>query len=640
MTCTAFKNIFDKTHPHFLSIDAALDRIRAGKSKDSIEKIRSQIDKERINELKKHLPCICFSGKFSERKDDKIIQHSGFIVLDFDHVADLRDLQTEIINHDFVYACWVSPGGNGLKALVKIANGKKHREHFGSLKELFPSIDDSGKNESRVCYESYDPEIYINTNAKPYIKIKQTEKFQIKEGLKSENEIFNRIFKWLSNRGDAFVTGERNNFVFKLASACCRFGIHIEDASVLIRNELNFAANTFSDKEGERAIKSAYKANISRFGSAVFEKDVLVDKVSRSEIEIDQTIFDESIKPKDVIFGEDVKENALKIYDVGYEKVQGLGIAELDAHFKFKRGEITLLSGIGNYGKSTFWHWIFLMRVLKYDERFALFSPENNPPEEFYHDFVEVLFGMDCTPNNSFRITKKQYEKAFDFISSRIFYVYPKDIAPTPEYIKERFLELIIKQKVDGVIIDPFNQLANDYGKSGGRSDKYLETFLSDCGRFAQMNNVFFTIVAHPKAMRKDPDGNYPAPDKFDIADGAMWNNKMDNILIYHRPKHQKEPQSPHCELKSIKIRRQKQVGKLGAVDFELLRATRRFYFNDVDVMQSIINEKNIDFLIKKSVTKPTEFKKVEVVPIDFSMPLNQQNEENKENEEFEEAPF
>jgi hypothetical protein len=167
--------------------------------------------------------------------------------------------------------------------------------------------------------------------------------------------------------------------------------------------------------------------------------------------------------------------------------------------------------------------------------------------------------------------------------------VYPKDIAPTPDYIKERFLELIIKEKVDGCIIDPFNQLANDYASAGGRSDKYLETFLSDCSRFAQINNVFFTIVAHPKMLRKESDGNYPCPDVFDLADGAMWNNKMDNIIVYHRPNHQKEPQSPICELWTKKIRRQRQVGKKGVLQFEYYRKERRYHINGVDVLEDIL---------------------------------------------------
>ena len=596
---TVFKNIFSK-EPHYVTVDAALERIRVGKSKELISEIRKQMSKDRADQLKANLPSVCFSGKFAERKDEKILEHSGFIVLDFDEVEDLRDKQTEIINKDFVYACWISPRANGLKALVKIADGKKHREHFASLQEVFSNIDKSGVNESRVCYESYDPDIYINKDAKPFKKFKTVERVEQKE-ISDRSETFEKIMKWLTNRGDAFVTGERNTFIFKLASACCRFGVNEEDCLYECNRSFLRASNSFSESECRRAIKSAYRANKSKFGSAQFERDVLVDRISRGEVKIDETIFDETIRPKDVIFGEDVKDKALKIYQCGYELITGIGVPEFDEYFKSKPGEITLLSGIGNYGKSSFWNWYLLMRMLNYDERVAIFSPESNPAEEFYHDLVEILLGADCTPKNYNKPKQDRYESAYDYISQRIFFVYPKNIAPSPDYIKERFLELIIKEKVSSVVIDPFNQLSNDYKSTGGRTDKYLETFLSDCTRFAQINNVNFTIIAHPKALRKDADGNYPCPDVYDIADGGMWNNKMDNILIYHRPNHQKEPGSPICEIYTKKIRRQKTVGKKGFVEFEYFRPSRRFCFGGADNMQKLLNQKCMDFLPKQS---------------------------------------
>lgn len=595
---TAFRNIFDP-QPYYLTVDQALLRVQKGNSKSLVEDIRKQIGKDRADNLKANLPSICFSGKFSKRMDECLLEHSGFIILDFDTIDFLREKQTEIISHDFVYACWISPRANGLKALVKIADGKKHRQHFQALQEIFPELDKSGINESRVCYESYDPDIYFNKNAIAFKKIKEVEKIEIKGNIEDKKEIFDRILKWLSNKGNAFEQGERNIFIFKLSSACCRFGIHQEDCFAFINNNVLPGSTTFSTSECERTIKSAYKSNSAKYATASFEKDILVDNVSRGEIVIDES-FCESGRPKDVIFGEDVKAQALALYDKGFEKVEGIGIYDLDHLFKFKRGEISLLSGIGNYGKTTFWFWFILMRVLKFKERFAFFSPENNPAEEFYFDFVEMLLGCDCTPWNTKRPSKIIYESAYDFVSKNIFYVYPKDVAPTPDYIKERFLELIVKEKIDGVVIDPFNQLANDYGKMG-RSDKYLETFLSDCIRFAQVNNIYFSIIAHPKLMKKESDGNYPCPDVFDIADGAMWNNKMDNILIYHRPGHQKDPNNPICQFHSKKIRRQKSVGKKGMIDFELFRPQRRYFFNQADYMQKLITERGLDFIPKQT---------------------------------------
>jgi hypothetical protein len=591
---TIFKNIYSK-EPHYVTVEYALNRIRSGNSRLSVQDIRDTLDKEKSANLKKNLPSVCFSGKFgAERKDSDLIEHSGYIVLDFDNIFELRDKQTDIISHDFVYACWVSPSGNGLKALIKIADGSKHREHFQALQEVFPEVDRSGINQSRVCYESYDPEIYINEKAKVFKKIKKIEKIVTYERTADDQRIFKNILTWLSNKNEAFVTGERNNFIFKLASACCRYGIDEFTANGMINSE--FLSNSeFTKREADKAIASAYRTNASRFGSASFDKEVLVDKTTRKELEVEKAVFDEEGKLKDVIYGIDVKEQALSIYDQGYAQVMGVGVPQFDERYKAKRGEITVLTGIGNYGKSSLKKWHDAMRIILYGEKFATFSPEDNPPEEYYHDITEILLGCDCTPSNPNRPSKGIYEYAYDYVCKHMFYVYPKDASPTPQYVMEVFLQLIIKEGVDGVTIDPFNQMANNYSNFAGR-DKYLEWVLSLFSRFAQVNNVYFWIVAHPIKMAKAPDGNYPCPDVYDLSDGAMWSNKMDNILVYHRPFAQTDPQNPNCEFHSKKIRRQKVVGKKGFIMFEMLFKTRRYFFDGFDPLQKALNDKNINF--------------------------------------------
>lgn len=600
--CTIYADLFSK-EPHYLPVSKALERIRTGRSRSRVEEIRKCIDKEKSNKLKQYLPSVCFSGKFVERKDEKIINHSGFIVLDFDNLTDVRETQTEIISNPYVYACWVSPSGNGLKALVRIADGTKHRSHFEALKEVFPAIDNSGANESRVCFESYDPEIYINEKAKVFTKTKSVVAEKEQQRVTDDNQVFDKILKWLANRGDAFVRGDRNNFIFKLASACCRFGIHEEDAANSIGNALNFSLNNFSDKEAYRTIKSAYRANASKYGTAEFQNDVLVEKIERKELQFDESFYDLNVKVKDVIYAEDVKEAALSLYDKGYEKIVGIGIQDIDDHFKFKSGEITLLTGIGNYGKSEFLKYLLVMRALIFDEKFALFTPESNPAEEFYHDVTEMIAGCDCTPSNEYRISRGEYDLIYDWVSKHFFFIYPKDASPTPDYIKQRFLELVIKENVNGVVIDPFNQLTNDYKSAGGNVAKYLEFILTDFKRFAELNKLFFVIVAHPTKLAKAQDGNYPCPDVFDINDGAMWNNKMDNILVYHRPFMQTAPEDPTCEFHSKKIKRQKIVGKRGFILFTYSRKMRRFLFDGKDCLQILINQKNM-FQVKPVVTE------------------------------------
>ncbi len=566
MQVTIFENIFSKK-PFYIPVKDALSRISDGRSKTLINEIRGTLDKSKSQKLKSNLPSVCFSGKFgADRKDEQIIEHSGFIVLDFDDISDLRDKQTEIISNPFVYACWVSPSGNGLKALVKIADGKKHREHFQSLQDVFPEIDRSGINVSRVCYESFDPDIYINENAEVFSKAKKIEKVVVTENENvDDSENFRRILKWLTNKNDAFVTGERNTYIFKLASACCRFGIGEDSALSLISTEYT-VSNDFTMSEMKSAVKSGYRANKNNFATASIQKEKLVSKTTNYEIDVKKEFTEESgenYRVEDVVYGIDVKDRALYINENGFDRVMGIGIPQIDYLFKPKRGEITLLTGIGNYGKTAWQKAQLLMRMVMFGEKVATFSPEDVPAEEYFHDYVEMLLGCECTPYNPNRPSSEIYEAAYDFVSKHIFYISAEMLSPTPQYIKEKFLELIVQEKVDYCCIDPFNQMTNDYKGYNGRTDKYLETLLADFSRFARKNDIYFWIIAHPKLMERDRTGNYKCPDVFDINDGAMWSNKMDNILVYHRPFAQTDPNNPLAEFHSKKIKK-KSVGRKG----------------------------------------------------------------------------
>jgi hypothetical protein len=606
MIATIFKNIFSK-EPHFITVDKALERIKLGASKALVLDIRLALDKEKANKLKLNLPSICFSGKFgADRKDEQLVAHSGFIVLDFDDISDLRDKQTEIIQKDFVYACWVSPSGNGLKALVKIAEGKKHREHFQSLQEVFPEVDRSGINVSRVCYESFDPDIYINEKAVVFTKVKKIEKIIVNEiETIDDSENFRRILKWLTNKNDAFVTGERNTYIFKLASACCRFGINEEAALSLISAEY-LVSNDFTMSEMRSAVKSGYRANRAIAGSAILQKEKLVNKTTNYEIDVKKEFVDEkgdNYRVEDVVYGIDVKDKALLINQNGFDKVMGVGVPELDYIFKPKRGEITLLTGIGNYGKTAWQKSQLLSRIIMYGEKIATFSPEDTPAEEYFHDFVEMLLGCECTPFNPNRPSNDIYEAAYDYISKHIFYISAEMLSPTPQYIKEKFLELIVQEKVDFCCIDPFNQMTNDYKGFGGRTDKYLETLLADFSRFSKKNDVYFWLIAHPKLMERDRGGNYKCPDVFDVNDGAMWNNKMDNITVYHRPFAQTDPSSPVAEFHSKKIKK-KSVGRKGFIMVEYIWDRRRFFIEGRDFIQEMLNKKGLDFWKRKEANQ------------------------------------
>lgn len=579
---TIFKDLLDKT-PHHITLSDALLRIKTGKSKKLCEQIRSETDKAKQSELKKKLPAVLFSGEFSARGDKNLVTHSGYAILDFDK-CEVNHKKSQLILEPFIFACWESPSGNGVKALVRIKDTTKHREHLKSLFKYFPDADAVNINPERLCFESYDPNIHTNEESIIYTDYIIEEKPKVKEvKVTNENKIIESILKWLTNRGNTFQEGERNLFIYRLASACCRFGISESDCNCFC--ESNYSCSDFSKKEINKSVWSAYQKNIAN--SAEFKENILVEKAGKKEVEINTDLYNLEIKPQEVIYGESVKTDALELYNKGYENIESTGAIEIDEYFKFKKGEITLISGYGNYGKSIYMKYLMLLQVLLYGKKICIYSPEEFPAHEFYHDFVEIYFGCNCLPSNTSRPSMDSYIDAYNKISSHIFYVYPTKASSTPEYVKQVFLELIIKEKVDFCIIDPFNQLDNDYNSSSNVS-KYLERVLGDISRFTIQNQICMVIIAHPKSpQKKDNDGNYPCPDVFDMNDGAMWNNKMDNILIFHKPLMQTDPENSLCEHWSKKIRRQKIVGKKGCVSFDYDRKKRRFVFGTTDYIQN-----------------------------------------------------
>ena len=219
---TIFKNIKDTDTPFYRPIDKILERIKDGSSKDLVKSIRSEKNKGERNELKKMLPAVCFSGTFNKRNDSSIIEHSGFICLDFDGYEKQKQLlqDKESISKDkHVYSVFISPSGNGLKVLVKIPQEiDNHVSYFNSLEKHFGSqyFDKTCKNLSRVCYESYDPLIYINENSSIWDKLEEVEYREVIQHqdaptipITDENKVVDILVKWWTKKYP-MVEGQRN----------------------------------------------------------------------------------------------------------------------------------------------------------------------------------------------------------------------------------------------------------------------------------------------------------------------------------------------------------------------------------------------------------------------------------------------
>lgn len=280
-TVTIFKNIKETSTPFFREVGTILNRIKDGASKDLVKRIRNEKNKSERNELKKQLPAICFSGTFNKRADTALVEHSGLICLDFDGYTKSKEMLNDketLSKNKYVYSVFISPSGNGLKVLVKIpADHENHGAYFNSLERALnsPYFDKTSKNLSRVCYESYDPLIYVNENSSVWDVIEEPEYNEVVRHrdkltipITDENKIVDILIRWWTKKYP-MTEGQRNQNCFILAMAFNDFGINKSLAGYVLNT---YATQDFPLSEISRTIDSAY-SHTANHGSKYYEDE-------------------------------------------------------------------------------------------------------------------------------------------------------------------------------------------------------------------------------------------------------------------------------------------------------------------------------------------------------------------------------
>jgi predicted P-loop ATPase/uncharacterized protein YciI len=173
MQISYYKNISSKQDVD-IEINSFLEGIRTGRWQDIVLETRAAPTKE-IKDLKKlSAPIVLISGSFSDRKDEALRAHSGFIAMDIDKIDNVEDVKKLLSNDPYTYAAFTSIGGSGLCVIVRI-DGSRHLDAFNAIASyLYNSyqliVDQSCKNVSRCRIVSYDPFMVLNTKAQVFKK--------------------------------------------------------------------------------------------------------------------------------------------------------------------------------------------------------------------------------------------------------------------------------------------------------------------------------------------------------------------------------------------------------------------------------------------------------------------------------------
>lgn len=299
-SCTIFKNY--TTPVEDKSLIAIAKIIASDKFKTQVEEIRSLIAQgktEEAQERKKALLAFTPSATFQGgRLESCIKNYSQFVHLDFDKLTpeQLQNAFQVISSIPYTFLCFISPSGNGLKVFVEVNTGiEQHDEAYRQVllhyeKSTDLKADSKCKDITRLCFMSHDPNLYKNiSNEKFPVDVQQLPEVkqpitEPAEPLQSEySELFEKQILF-TNQKIQFTDGNRNNYIYLLASNCNRVGIPEHISLSLCSGRFDLA-----DKEITASVKSAYTHHLAEFASfANFAKlQTSTDEVKKHQPEED-----------------------------------------------------------------------------------------------------------------------------------------------------------------------------------------------------------------------------------------------------------------------------------------------------------------------------------------------------------------
>lgn len=238
----------------------------------------------RNQDLKRSLPhatvgAICLGSRDS--KD--VVTRTGWIALDIDrkdnpYLTNAEHLRDEVAKISNIAFTCLSTGGEGVWALIKVANPDRQAEHFEMLLKDFKAfgitLDSSkGRNPNDARFISYDPGAIIKDSYTVYHKLPplkdnnnmNTITSPINHNIYSSNYSRAALLSELQILSEAKL-GCRNNALFKCTARLAEFvagGAFIESD---IKQELEAISLSIGLKENEikKTIDSGFKTALNK----------------------------------------------------------------------------------------------------------------------------------------------------------------------------------------------------------------------------------------------------------------------------------------------------------------------------------------------------------------------------------------
>jgi twinkle protein len=210
----------------------------------------------------------------------------------------------------------------------------------------------------------------------------------------------------------------------------------------------------------------------------------------------------------------------------GFKGGSKVGLNSIDNLYTICSDQVTVVTGVPGSGKSELIDYFMVSLAMKEEWKFAIFSAEN-PIEIHAGKLIEKFSGRPIFEGSN-KINEEDLIDAACWLDDHFFFL-DSSSSNTIDSILARAEVLVENEKINGLLIDPFNY-----------TDVSLETdaisaMLTKLHAFAKKFHIHIWIVAHPQKMYRGDGGKIPVPNGGDISGSAAWWAKADFGLTVSR---------------------------------------------------------------------------------------------------------
>jgi len=246
----------------------------------------------------------------------------------------------------------------------------------------------------------------------------------------------------------------------------------------------------------------------------------------------------------------DYLAEVMDFYHNGFPKGDTIGFTGLDELVSFRPGELVIITGWPNSGKSNFLDQILIRLAFRHGWKHAVISREQWPHPIHATKLVQILSGQNL---RSREMSPPTIKNAISHLNKHFFLYGIKDMSL--KGILETAKQLVIQHGIKSLTIDPWSTIAPPSDSKLSKLEYTNEALRQICD-FKDMYGVMVFLVAHPQKLPVDQKtGKRPMCELTHISGSQDFENFADiGISVYRNKGTRAEKTDPLGDTVTVNI--------------------------------------------------------------------------------------